>query len=146
MATISSSDLNTKQVLSGTPGAVMYDGKLTGTPASGTADTTLRFCRIPAGTRVGEISIRITTAFAASWTANWQLVSCDGVSVPTVGGSGTATTLQAVGAVTAAKYPLSFDPVTTKVDCFLDLTITVTGTPAAGVATAVVLGQHVGAA
>ena len=146
MATIAPSDLNDKPIASAQGSAVVYDGKLTGTPASGTANTSLRFCRIPAGTRVCEASVRITTAFGASWAANWTLVPCNGTSVPTVGGSGTSTTLVAVGAVTAAKYDLSFEPVTTAVDCFFELSITACGTPAAGAATATVLGMANGAA
>jgi len=148
MATIfSPTDLNSKPILTGNPGAVIYDGKITATVSAAT--DTLRFLKVPAGTRVLEINARLATAFATAWTGNWQLVPCDGVSVPIIGGSGTSAVLSVVGAVTGAgaKYPISFEPVTTKVDCFLDLQLaTNTSTAANGVATLTLLGMATGAA
>lgn len=145
MATIQDAELNSKNIPAGDGDGYFYDGKVAGTPASGTADTTLRFCRIPAGTHLVQVNGRIATAFGASWAGNWQLASCDGASVPVIGGSGTTKVLQAVGAVTAGLYPLNFEPVVTKVDCFLDLQLSACGTPAAGVATAVAAGMGYGA-
>lgn len=142
MATLASSDLNSKNITSGDGCAAFYDGKVSGTP--GTTDE-LRFCRIPAGTRLTAVDVRIATAFGASWAGNWQLNAVDGASVPIIGGSGTTATLAAVGAVTAALYTLNFEPVTTKVDCFLELKLSACGTPAAGVATLVAAGMAEGA-
>jgi hypothetical protein len=142
--TFAPADLNSKPIPAGQGEAVIYDGKVTGTPSS-TTDI-LRFCRIPAGTRLADVNVRIATAFAAAWSGNWQLTACDGASVPIVGGSGTTATLQAVGAVTAALYPLNFEPVTTAVDCFLDLQLSALTTGAAGVATATAYGMANGAA
>lgn len=141
MATIKDADLNSKNIPAGDGDGYFYDGKVSGTPA---ATDTLRFCRIPAGTRLVQVDARIATAFAAAWAGNWQLTSCDGASVPIIGGSGTSAVLQAVGAVTAALYPLNFEPVTTKVDTYLDLLLSSITTPAAGVGTAVAAGMGFG--
>lgn len=142
MATLAPSDLNSKPITAGDGCAAVYDGKVAGTP--GTTDE-LRFCRIPAGTRLCEVKARIATAFGASWAGNWQLNACDGASVPIIGGSGTTAVLAAVGAVTANLYSLNFEPVTTAVDCFLELKLSACGTPAAGVATLTALGMAEGA-
>lgn len=141
MAIIRDIELNSKNLIAGGGDGYFYDGKVTGAPA---ATDTLRFCRIPAGTRLASVDIRIVTAFAAAWSGNWQLTSADGTSAPIIGGSGTSAVLQAVGAVTAALYPLNFEPVTTKVDTYLDLLLSAITTPAAGVATAVAAGVGVG--
>lgn len=142
MTTLAASDLNSKNLVAAQGSAVIYDGKVAGTPA---ATSELRFCRIPAGTRLTDVFARIATAFAATWAGNWQLKSVDAASVPVIGGSGTTATLAAVGAVTAGLYTLDFEPVTTRVDCFLELKLSAAGTPAAGVATVTAHGMAEGA-
>lgn len=142
MATQAAADLNSKNIVAADGRAVFYDGKVSGTPG---ATDELRFCKIPAGTRLSAVYARIATAFGASWAGNWQLNAVDGVSVPIIGGSGTTAVLAAVGAVTAGLYTLNFEPVTTKVDCFLELKLSACGTPAAGVATVVASGMSEGA-
>jgi hypothetical protein len=142
MTTLASSDLNSKNLIAAQGSAAIYDGKVSGTPI---ATSELRFCRIPAGTRLSDVNVRIATAFGASWAGNWQLNAVDGASVPIIGGSGTTATLAAVGAVTAGLYTLNFEPVTTRVDCFLELKLSACGTPAAGVATVTAYGMAEGA-
>jgi hypothetical protein len=146
MATFNSPDLNSKNLpaIGGT--AVIYDGKIAATPD---AAAVMRFCRIPAGVRLSKIEFRIATAFGATWTGKWFLQSCDETSIPTIGGSGTSTELQAsMGAVfgfSGAIYNVSFEPVTTRVDCFVAIVLTALGTPAAGAATVTAFGMVEGA-
>jgi hypothetical protein len=139
MATYSPLDLNSKPVLTGIPGAVVYDGKVTCTASAATADV-IRFMRIPAGTRLCEISIRVATAFGATAPSTLRLTPADG---------STATELVAAGDTVLAsinKKAMVFEPVTVTKDSFLECLLGTVGTGAAGVATAVALGQHVGAA
>ena len=143
MATLAPADLNSKNITSAQGSAVIYDGKVAGTPG---ATDELRFCRIPAGTRLTDAFLRIVTAFGASWGGAWRLISTDGVSRAVVEATGATRELQAtVGAVTAGLYTLNFEPVTTASDCFLELKLTAAGTPASGVATLTAHGMAEGA-
>jgi hypothetical protein len=143
MATLAPADLNSKNITSAQGSAVIYDGKVSGTPG---ATDELRFVRVPAGTRVTDAFLRIATAFGASWAWVARLASCDGISRAIVEDTGTTRTLQGTAtAVTAGLYTLNFEPVTTAADCFLELKLSAAGTPAAGVATMTVHGMAEGA-
>lgn len=138
MPTYSPADLNSKPIRAAQGQAIVYDAKLAPGVNTATGDV-LRFMRIPAGTRLCEISVRVATAFGAAAPTSWVLTPVDGSS---------ATTLVAAGDTvlnTINKKDLSFEPLTVEKDSFLDAVVGTVTTGAAGVATATALGVAEGA-
>ena len=141
MATYSSPDLNSKNVSGIGGAAVVLDGKVTLTAAAQTGDI-IQLLRVPAGTRLCEISLRVSTAFSSSTCpCTLRLTPVDG---------STATELVAAGDTVLAtinKKSMVFNPVTTTKDTFLECLLgTVAATAAAGVVSATALGMALGAA
>jgi hypothetical protein len=139
MATYANSDINTKPIVAGQGCAVVYDGGVTCTSNCATGDV-LRFMLIPAGTRLCEININVTTAFGTGAPITLRLSPVNG---------DTATTLVAAGDTvlnTINKKDMVFSPTTVTKDSYLEGLVGTVNTGAAGVATATALGMAFGAA
>lgn len=139
MPTYSSADINTKPIQNGEGHAVVYDGSAsTGAVAAATGDI-LRLMRVPAGTRLCEVSIRVTAAAAATAPSSLRLSPVDGTA---------ATELVAAGdtvLATANKKDMNFAPVTVAKDSFLELLLGTLVTPTPAAVTATALGMGLGA-
>lgn len=147
MATYAPSDLNSKPLPAAQGQAVVYSGKVTATSNAATADV-MRFAKIPAGTELTDVFVKTTTSFGTTAPCTVRLASCDGSSVPTIGGSGTTTTLVAAGSTclqTAGNVILATDVVTTKVDCWLECLMGTVSSGAQGVANVTAHGMAYGA-
>jgi hypothetical protein len=136
MPTFTSADIN-KALPAGQGEAVVYDGAITGTPATGDK---LNWMKIPAGTRLCEVSIRVTTAFAATAPSTLQLAPLDGSAVEVLVNAGDTVL------ATVNKKAMSFAPMTVAKDSYLQLLLGTLVTPAAGALTATALGMANGAA
>lgn len=138
MPTYKPVDINTKPVQSGDGEAVIYDGKVVPGVATATGDI-IRFMRVPAGTRLCDIAIRVVTAFGATAPCTLQLQPVDGTA---------ATVLVAAGdtvLATVNRKPMVFEPMTVAKDSFLECLVGTVVTGAAGVATCTAHGMSLGA-
>lgn len=141
MTTYAPSDINSKPLPAGQGEAVIYDGKISMSAAAADADV-LRFCRIPAGTRLTDVNVNVSTKLSSSTVpSSMRLTPCDGSS---------ATTLVSAGDTvfaTVQKKSMAFDPVTVEKDSFLEFLLgTVAATAAAGVVSVAAHGMANGAA
>lgn len=120
------SDLNTKPVHACDFGNTsVFDGTLT--PADLALNTVLRFCKIPAGTRVTEVGIG-TLVDIDSGTSACKLgySYCDGSAAPS--GADTAFGSALAWLQAAGRNWANFEPFTIEKDAYLDLVITTGGT------------------
>lgn len=138
MPTYTSADIN-KALPAGQGEAVVYDGAVTLAVAAASADK-LNVMKIPAGTRLCEVSINVTTAFAATAPSTLQLAPLDGSAVTVVVAAGDTVL------ATVNKKAMAFAPVTVTKDSYLQLLLGTLVTPAAGALTATALGMANGAA
>ena len=138
MPTYNAADLNSKPVVAAQACGVIYDGKVVPGAATQTGDK-LNVCRIPAGTRLCEVSVRVKTAFGTAAPTQWVLQPVDG---------STATEIVAAGDTvlnTVNKKDLAFEPVTIEKDSFLQAVVGTVNTGAAGEATVTASGMALGA-
>lgn len=150
MATYSASDLANKVVVAATGQAAIYDGKLETADQAAVAATgdVVRFCKIPAGTRLSALSFNTTTSFGTTAPSTVRLASVDGASDAIIGATGTTATLVAAGSTvlqTVGRAEAAFHPVVTKSDCFLECLFGTVSSGAKGVASAVAMGMAEGA-
>lgn len=138
MPTYAAPDLNYKPVPAGQGEAVVYDGKVAPGANTATGDK-LNFCRVPAGTRLCEISVRVATAFGAAAPTQWVLQPLDGSAAVELVAAGD-TVLNTVN-----KKSLSFEPVDVAKDSILQAVVGTVTTGASGVATVTALGMANGA-
>lgn len=139
MPTYTSADIN-KPLPAGQGEAVVYDGAIATLPVVAATGDKLNLMRIPAGTRMCEVRIRVTTAFAATAPSALQLAPIDGSAVVVLVPDGDTVL------ATVNQKSMSFAPMTVAKDSFLQVLLGTLVTPAAGALTAITLGMANGAA
>lgn len=147
MATYNPSDLITKPLRAADGCAVVYNGKVTATSNTATADI-IRFCVVPAGTEVNDVLIKTTTTFGTTAPCTIRLASVDGTSAAIIGAAGATADLVAAGSTALQTVGNTVQPVTpvlTKSDCFLECLMGTVSGGGQGVAVATVHGMALGA-
>ncbi len=139
MATYAPSDISTKPLRTASGSAVVYDGASTCTATCATADV-IRWMIIPAGTRLCEISINVTTAYGTAAPITLRCSPVDGTTATTIVSAGD-TVLNTIN-----KKAMVFSPVTITKDSYLEGLVGTVNTGASGVSTATALGMALGAA
>lgn len=140
MPTYQPADINSKPIPAGQGEAVVYDGSIPALAAVTATGDKLNLMRIPAGTRLCEVSINVTTAFGAAAPVTMQLAPVDGSAVTVLVAAGD-TVLNTIN-----KKAMAFTPTTAAKDAYLQLLVGTVTTGAAGALSATALGMSNGAA